>query len=272
MTGQILHLVSDSTGETALAVSRACLVQFENLAIQEHVWSMVRSPDQLESVISEISDNPGLVVYTLLDPILQRRLEEACWGLQLPCVAVLDPVFNAFAMHWGAPSARQPGRQHSLDADYFKRIAAMEFALAHDDGQGTWDLADADVIVLGVSRTSKTPTCLYLANRGVKAANIPLVLDMILPDDVLNSKALIVGLTNSPTHLVELRKTRLRELNEDKTTAYIDLEQVQQEVLQARKLFSRHGWPIIDVSRRAIEETAAEIITLLQKQMQERVL
>jgi [pyruvate, water dikinase]-phosphate phosphotransferase / [pyruvate, water dikinase] kinase len=272
MTGQILHLISDSTGETAQAVARACLVQFEGLEVTEQIWSMVRSAEQLESVIAAISDNPGLVVYTLLDPLLQRRLQEACWALQLPCVAVLEPVLSAFAMHWGAPSVRQPGRQHTLDADYFKRIAAMEFALAHDDGQGTWDLKDADVILLGVSRTSKTPTCLYLANRGVKAANIPLVLDMNIPDEVLTSKALIVGLTNTPSHLVELRRARLRELHEARTTAYIDLEQVQQEVNQARRIFSKQGWPVIDVSRRAIEETAAEIMTLLHQQAQERVL
>jgi len=170
----------------------------------------------------------------------------------------------------GLESQSQPGRQHILDADYFRRIEAMEYALQHDDGQATWNLAEADVILIGVSRCSKTPTCLYLANRGIKAANIPLVPGVPLPDGLeQQTKALIVGLTNDPTHLVQLRRTRLQELNEVRVTDYIDLERVRDEVTQARRLFSRHGWPVIDVSRRAIEETAAEIIGLLSARTQE---
>ena len=265
-----LHLVSDSTGETVAAVARACLVQFEGMHLTEHPWPMVRSPAQLERVVEHIKAQPGLVIFTLVDPALRQQLQDACWALQLPCVAVLDPVLNAMSAYVGLESQSQPGRQHILDADYFRRIEAMEYALQHDDGQATWNLAEADVILIGVSRCSKTPTCLYLANRGIKAANIPLVPGVPLPDGLeQQTKALIVGLTNDPTHLVQLRRTRLQELNEVRVTDYIDLERVRDEVTQARRLFSRHGWPVIDVSRRAIEETAAEIIGLLSARTQE---
>lgn len=265
-----LHLVSDSTGETVTAVARACLVQFEQVEVTEHSWSMVRSASQIDAIAAEIGKLPGLVLFTLVDRDLRQRLQDACWALQLPCVAVLDPVLNAMAAHLGIESASQPGRQHALDADYFRRIEAMEFSLAHDDGQASWDISEADVILLGVSRTSKTPTCLYLANRGVKAANIPLVPGVPLPEEITAlTVPLIVGLTNNPEHLVELRRTRLKELNEHSQTDYIDIERVRTEVTEARKLFSRHGWPVIDVSRRAIEETAAEVITLLNARKRE---
>lgn len=265
-----LHLVSDSTGETVSAVARACLVQFEGVSVTEHAWHMVRTPPLLEKVVATIAAQPGLVLFTLIDRAMRQQLQDACWARQIPCVAVMDPVLNAMAAYLGMESAAQPGRQHNMDAEYFRRIEAMEYALAHDDGQGTWDLTQADVILLGVSRTSKTPTCIYLANRGVRAANIPLVPGVPLPEEIVSqTKALVVGLTNDPAHLVALRRTRLQELNEQRNTDYIDLERVRAEVQEARKLFSRHGWPVIDVSRRAIEETAAEVLALLQARRQE---
>jgi [pyruvate, water dikinase]-phosphate phosphotransferase / [pyruvate, water dikinase] kinase len=260
-----LHLVSDSTGETASAMARACLVQFEGTEVTEHAWHMVRTSALLDNVIKVIEQQPGLVLFTLIDRTMRQQLQDACWARQIPCVAVLDPVLNAMASYLGVESSAQPGRQHHMDAEYFRRIEAMEYAITHDDGQATWDLTQADVILLGVSRTSKTPTCIYLANRGIKAANIPLVPGVPLPEEIVTqSRAMVVGLTNDPSYLVELRRTRLKELNEDRSTDYIDLERVRAEVQEARKLFSRHGWPVIDVSRRAIEETAAEVMTLLQ--------
>lgn len=266
-----LHLVSNSTGETVAGVAKACLVQFEGVNVSQYSWTMIRSQAQIDRVIEEIRRQPGLVLFTLVDRELRQYLQDACWQQQLPCVAVLDPVLNALAAHLGTDFKSQPGRQHALDQDYFKRIEAMEYALAHDDGQATWDLQDADVILLGVSRTSKTPTCLYLANRGIKAANIPLVPGVPLPDAFASLKTpLVVGLTNSPEHLVELRRTRLKELNETSTTDYINLEQVRSEITEARRLFSRHNWPVIDVSRRAIEETAAEIAALLDMKRREQ--
>lgn len=267
-----LHLVSDSTGETVMGVARACLVQFENVDVTEYSWNMIRSAAQLDKVVSEIRRLPGLVLFTLVDRELRQSLQDACWQLQLPCVAVLDPVLNAMTAHLGIDFKSQPGRQHALDAEYFRRIEAMEYALAHDDGQANWDLKDADVILLGVSRTSKTPTCLYLANRGIKAANIPLVQGVALPEGFEEmTHPLIVGLTNNPEQLVELRRTRLREMQENAETGYIDIEQVRAEITEARRLFSRHGWPVIDVSRRAIEETAAEVATLLAERKREGV-
>ncbi len=268
-----LHLVSDSTGETVSGVARACLVQFEDIEVSEYSWNMVRSPLQLEKVMEEVRRLPGLVLFTLVDRELRQALQDACWQLQLPCVAVLDPVLNAMTAHLGVDFKSQPGRQHALDAEYFKRIEAMEYALAHDDGQNNWNLKDADVILLGVSRTSKTPTCLYLANRGIKAANIPLVPGFTLPDGFEEmTHPLIVGLTNNPEQLVELRRTRLREMNEGNETDYIDIEQVRSEITEARRLFSKHGWPVIDVSRRAIEETAAEVASLLAERKREGAL
>lgn len=265
-----LHLVSDSTGETVSGIARACLAQFDELDIHEYSWPMVRSTAQVDRLMEQVRRLPGLVLFTLVDRELRQYLQDACWQAQTPCVAVLDPVLNAMAAHLGVEFTSRPGRQHALDADYFRRIEAMEYAIAHDDGQASWDLADADVILLGVSRTSKTPTCLYLANRGIKAANIPLVPGIPLPEGVERFSApLIVGLTNNPEQLVELRRTRLRELQENSETDYIDPERVRTELAEARRLFSRHDWPVIDVSRRAIEETAAEVMALLAARKQE---
>jgi len=265
-----LHLVSDSTGETVSSLARACLVQFEDVKVIEYSWPMIRSTAQIDRVMEAIQKQPGLVLFTLVDRELRQYLQDACWQLQLPCVAVLDPVLNAVAAHLGTDFTSQPGRQHALDADYFKRIEAMEYALAHDDGQASWDLQDADIILLGVSRTSKTPTCLYLANRGYKVSNIPLVPGVPLPESIETlTRPLIVGLTNNPEQLVELRRTRLKEMNEQNETAYIDLERVKAELVEARRLFARNNWPVIDVSRRAIEETAAEVIALLHARQRE---
>jgi regulator of PEP synthase PpsR (kinase-PPPase family) len=267
-----LHLVSDSTGETVAAVARACLVQFDGVHVIEHSWPMVRSLPQVDRMVEDIQKTPGLVVFTLVNPEIREYLQNKCWSLQIPCVAVLDPVLSAMASHLGLESKSQPGRQHVMDADYFRRIAAMEFALAHDDGQNTNKLFEADVILLGASRTSKTPTCLYLANRGVKAANIPLVPGVPLPDELANLKTpLIIGLSKDPQQLVELRRTRLRELHESSATDYIDLEHVRREIQEARRLFAERGWPVIDVSRRAIEETAAEIVSLLAQHQKKDV-
>lgn len=266
-----LHLVSDSTGETVGAMARACMVQFEAAEVSEFNWPMMRTPAQIDRMMTEVRSNPGLVLFTLVDRELRQYLQDACWALQLPCVAVLDPVLNAMAAQLGTEFRNQPGRQHALDADYFRRIEAMEFSMAHDDGQASWDLAEADVILLGVSRTSKTPTCMYLANRGIRAANIPLVPGVPLPEGIEQLEhPLIVGLTNNPDYLVELRRTRLKELQESRDTDYIDPERVRAEVAEARRLFSRNNWPVIDVSRRAIEETAAEVASLLKEHRREK--
>jgi [pyruvate, water dikinase]-phosphate phosphotransferase / [pyruvate, water dikinase] kinase len=267
MTQVHLHLVSDSTGETIHSVARACLAQFEGLNVTEHLWSMARTPGALRNVLDGIASHPGFVLYTLVNDELRSVLEQGCRQLNLPCLSVLDPVILAFGRHFGMRSRGQPGRQHQLSAEYFGRIEAMEFALRHDDGQGTWDLKRADVILVGVSRTSKTPTCMYLANRGIRAANVPIVPGVALPadlDDVKN--ILVVGLTKDPSRLVQVRRNRLEQIRDEGNLTYTDIEAVKREVTSARRLFTERGWPVIDVTRRSIEETAASVLTLLAQQ------
>ena len=261
-----LHLVSDATGETINSVARACVIQFDQVRPIEHFWNLVRTERQLELVLDAIRTNPGLVMFTLVDEGLRRKLQDFCREMQVPCIPVLDPLINALAAYLGLESQRQPGRQHALDAEYFGRMDAMDFALSHDDGQSGWDLHEADVVLLGVSRTSKTPTCIYLANRGVKAANIPIVPGCPLPPELAKlTRPMIVGLTKDPDRLIQIRRNRLKLLNQGETSTYVDPEVVRAEVTEARRMFSRNGWPVIDVTRRSIEETAAEIMMLLAR-------
>ncbi|HVI52768.1 MAG TPA: pyruvate, water dikinase regulatory protein [Candidatus Sulfotelmatobacter sp.] len=256
-----LHLVSDATGETLNSVARACLVQFEKVEAITHPWWLVRTEKQVERVITGIEANPGLVLATVLDGGVRGLLEEACRHMHVPFVPVLDPVMGALAGYLDSEFGAQPGRQHVLDAEYFRRIDAMHFTLAHDDGQLLHDLDDADVILVGISRTSKTPTCMYLANRGLKAANIPLVPGIEPPPELFQAKRpLIVGLTKEPKSLTDIRRSRLQFLNHDGEADYADLDKVREEVAMARRLFTRHNWPVIDVSRRSIEEASAAIL------------
>ena len=212
---------------TIHSVARACLAQFDGVEADEHNWTLVRTPGQVEKILGNIAENPGIVMFTLVSDVLRRTLQDGCRDLQIPCIPVLDPVLAALGSHLGIQSRGQPGRQHELDSEYFERIDAMTFALNHDDGQAVWNLHNADVILLGVSRTSKTPTCIYLANRGVKAANIPIVPGVPLPQDVFELGAvgpLVVGLTKEVESLVQIRRNRLRLLSEDHETDYIDPE------------------------------------------------
>ncbi len=260
-----LHLVSDATGETNHQVARACLVQFDGTRAKEHVWSLVRTNSYLDKVIAGLETNPGPVLFTLVDAELRCRLEEACRRLELPCIPVLDPVVTALAAFMGRESAPRPGRQHEMDAAYFQRIEAMDYTLAHDDGQLVHDLEDADIVIVGVSRTSKTPTSLYLANRGYKTANIPIVPDVPLPTELFGLKRpFVVAFTTDPNRLIQVRRYRVLMLKQREETDYVALEQVRREVSQARQLFNKNGWPIIDVTRRSIEETAASVLQRLE--------
>jgi [pyruvate, water dikinase]-phosphate phosphotransferase / [pyruvate, water dikinase] kinase len=261
-----LHLVSDSTGETVHSVARACLVQFDEAEAVEHVWSMVRTRGQIERVIAGVAANPGVVLFTLVSETLRQMLQEGCRRIQVPVIPVLDPVIGALAAYLGRQSRGLPGKQHLLDNGYFARIDAMTFALNHDDGQSSWGLDDADVCLVGVSRTSKTPTCLYLANRSIKAANVPFVPGVPLPTELLAAKhPLIVGLTNDPQRLIQLRRHRLEVLHHDYPGGYTEIEAVRAEVREARRVFAERRWPVIDVTRRSIEETAASIMKLLAR-------
>jgi regulator of PEP synthase PpsR (kinase-PPPase family) len=267
-----VHLVSDSTGETVSSVARACLVQYEGIFVQEHVWSLIRTPGQMEKVMQAVERDRGPVLYTLVDPELRDSVRDHCRRLQLPCVGVLDQAMSVLAVHFHSKSEQWPGRQHQLDDGYFDRIDAMHYTLAHDDGQSTHDLEDADVILVGPSRTSKTPTCVYLANRGVRAANVPLVPLVGPPPELETAKRpLIVGLITDPDRLVQIRVNRLRLLQQDTESEYTDMEQVMQEIQDARRLYARRKWATIDVTRRSIEETAAAIMQMLAARREKKM-
>ena len=258
-----LHLVSDATGETLIAVSRAAAAQYQGISAIEHVYPLVRTATQLDRVLSELEAAPGMVLYTLVEPDLAKRLEESCRDYGCPCLSVLDPVLSLFQSYLGTASTQRPGAQHVLNGDYFKRIDALNYTMMHDDGQLPPDLETADVILVGISRTSKTPTSIYLANRGIKTSNIPLV-PGIAPPPALESvrRPLVVGLVASPERIVQIRQNRLLTLRASDDTPYVDRLAVAEEVAFSRKLCARHNWPLIDVTRRSIEETAAAILDL----------
>jgi regulator of PEP synthase PpsR (kinase-PPPase family) len=256
-----LHLVSDATGETLIAVSRAATAQYQGVASIEHVYPLVRTHEQLDRVISEIEAAPGLVLFTLVDQELSARLEASCKESGCPCLSVLTPVHAMIQSYLGAVSTPRPGAQHMLNADYFRRIDALNFTMLHDDGQLAEDLEEADVVLVGISRTSKTPTSIYLANRGIKTANIPLVPGISPPPQLETLvKPLVVGLVASTDRIIQIRQNRLLSLNATDNTDYVDKDSVADEMAKARRLFSRHDWPVIDVTRRSIEEAAATII------------
>jgi regulator of PEP synthase PpsR (kinase-PPPase family) len=258
-----LHLVSDATGETLITVSRAVAAQYQGVSSIEHVYPLVRSRARLDQVIAEIAASPGIVLFTLVDHELGRRLEVACAEIGMPSHSVLQPILNLFQSYIGTVSTPRPGAQHILNADYFRRIDALNFTMMHDDGQQSENYEAADVLLVGVSRTSKTPTSIYLANRGIKTANIPLVPKVPLPRSIAHlRKPLVVGLLATPERIVQIRTNRLLSMNASEDSPYVDRLLVADEVAQSRKLFNDHAWPIIDVTRRSIEETAAAIIDL----------
>jgi regulator of PEP synthase PpsR (kinase-PPPase family) len=259
-----VHLVSDSTGETLAGVMRASCAQFDNIYPIEASYFLVRSARQLDRVLKEIEAAPGPVMYTITSMEHRARLEDFCTSLGLPCVAILDPVLDMFSRYLGLHLNNTVGAGRTLDASYFRRIDALNYAMAHDDGQGGVALRDAEVVLVGVSRTSKTPTSVYLANRGVRAANVPIVPTAPLPDELFQEDApFIVGLTVSVDRLVQIRRNRLAAMNENRSSAYAEEEAVREEIRFAQRLFERHGWPVIDVSRRSVEETAAAVLNLL---------
>ena len=259
-----LHLVSDATGETLNSIAKAACAQFEGIDVEEHFYALVRSSRQLERVVEHIREEPGLVYFTIVNPELRQELEAQCMALGVPYQGVLDSPIAMMKQFLGATETRRPGTQHDLDQRYLHRIEALNYTMAHDDGQALDKLNDADVVLIGASRTSKTPTCVYLSIRGVRAANVPFVPGIDLPPQLFTAeKPLIVGLWASPDRLVQLRRNRMITLGEKRDTSYVDLEAVRAEVTATRKLYEKHGWPAIDVSRRSVEETAAAVLNLL---------
>jgi regulator of PEP synthase PpsR (kinase-PPPase family) len=264
-----LHLISDATGETLNSIARATVSQFEHVSFVYHRWSLVRTRFQLHRVLEGIEAEPGPVMSTLLDAGLRAELEGMCERLGLRVVNVLDQVMSMLQEESGEKAASRPGRQYVLDADYFRRIDAMHFVLAHDDGQAQAGIAEADVVLVGVSRSSKTPTSFYLANRGVKAANVPLVPGLPDPPGLVEPTCPVIGLTLDPPALIEIRRHRLRMIAHGgpmrhDSVDYIDQDAVKDELLWARRLCNRRGWPVIDVTRRSIEETAATVLQLME--------
>lgn len=261
-----IHLVSDSTGETLNAMAKAVIARFEGVIPIEHIYALVRSKRQMDRVLAEIEASPGIVMHTIVDRELRAELEEGCRRLDMPALAALDPLVVATSRYLGASLTTRVGAQHALDTEYFNRIEALNFAMAHDDGHSLAHLEQAEVVLVGVSRTSKTPTCIYLAHRGVRAANVPLVPGQE-PPEVLSqlTRPLIVGLTASPDRIVQIRRNRLLSLHEQRESDYIDQDAVREEIIKARRYLERQGWPVIDVTRRSIEETSAQIINLLSE-------
>lgn len=262
-----LHLISDATGETLIAAGRAAAAQYKGARAIEHIYPLIRTERQLLSVLEEIDNAPGIVLYTVVDQELASLIDRRCAEMGLPCVSVLEPVLAVFQSYLGAPAGRRVGAQHVLDADYFRRIEALNFTMEHDDGQLIHEVGDADVVLVGISRTSKTPTSIYLANRGIKTANLPIVMGVPVPDSVIHAeKPLIVGLIATAERISHVRTNRIlgTSIGFD-TQSYVDRTVIAQELGYMRQLCSRHGWPIIDVSRRSIEETAAAIVALRGK-------
>jgi regulator of PEP synthase PpsR (kinase-PPPase family) len=269
-----LHLVSDSTGETLITVARAVAAQYANVTPVEHVYPLVRSQKQLDRVLTEIEEAPGIVLFTLLEKDLVGRLEAKCQEINIPSLSIIGPVMQLFQAYLGASTTGRVGAQHTLNAEYFKRIDALNYCMLHDDGQHVEGLEEADVVLVGVSRTSKTPTSIYLANRGIRTANVPLVPGIALPHQLEHlTKPLVVSLHATPERLIQVRQNRLLSMgassgNDD----YIDRQSVTDEVTFARRLSAKFNWALLDVTRRSIEETAAAIMKLLADRQRQRPL
>ncbi len=266
------HLVSDATGETVHAIARASLARFPEVRPAEHIYALVTSEESLEEILPQILRHPGPVIYTLVSPSLERRLQSFCRAKNLPAISALSPIVAALGNYLGSKRETSlPGGQHVMDEAYFQRMEALDFAIAHDDGQMAETLDEADIILLGVSRTSKTPTCIYLAHRGIKAANVPLVPDLPLPDRLESLQTpLIVGLLASPARLAQVRQKRLAAHLDPSASSYSDPDRVQEEALFAQRLFARLGCPVVDVTHCSVEETAAAVANLLRERGERR--
>ena len=259
-----IHLVSDSTGETVHQVTRAALAQFSHVKASEHIWTLVRSSAHVQTIRSGLERNPGILLYSIVDPKIRAELEALCQDLNVPNLSILDPLVDLFTTVLGYKQNSRPGGQHKLDRAYFERMAAVEFAVNHDDGLNMESLQNAQILLVGVSRTSKTPTSMYLANRGYWIANYALVPGVPFPLQLMEKfpNLFIVGLTTDPKRLAHVRRNRLAHLTDKSNQNYADMEKISEELSAARRLFSQQSWPVLDVSRRSVEETAAAILHL----------
>lgn len=259
-----LHLISDATGETLNTVARAATAQYSDYKPIEHIYALVRTPKQLQRVLADIERQPGIVLFTIINPEVRQQLETYCARLSVPCISILDPVINSLAQYLNTQSRPQVGGQHALNAEYFRRIDALNFTMAHDDGQNVDGLEKADVVLVGISRTSKTPTSIYLAQRGIKTANVPIVPGVAVPAKLRElSNPLVVGLIASAERIAQIRRHRLLALHETRESSYADARHITDEIVHMKKLCSQQNWPLIDVTRRSVEETAASVLNLL---------
>ena len=256
-----------------ITVARAVAAQYANVTAVEHVYPLVRSQKQLDRVLDEIEEAPGIVLFTLLEKDLVGRLEAKCQDINVPSLSIIGPVMQLFEAYLGAATTGRVGAQHVLNAEYFNRIDALTYTMIHDDGQHVEGLENADIVLVGVSRTSKTPTSIYLANRGIRTANVPLVPGIPLPHQLETlKKPLVVSLHATPERLIQVRQNRLLSMGaETGNDDYIDRQSVTDEVAYARKLSAKFGWAQLDVTRRSIEETAAAILKLFTDRQRQRL-
>jgi regulator of PEP synthase PpsR (kinase-PPPase family) len=259
-------MISDATGETLEAIARAVTVQFPNVQPVTHIYALIRTPAQLLRVLKHVEDKPGIVLFTLNAENIRLQLESACQKLNIPAVAVLDPTLTSLRDYLGAESIPTIGGQHEINKNYFRRIEALNFSMSHDDGQNTDTINEADIVILGISRTSKTPTAIYLANRGYKTANIPLIHGLPIVKSVFEAtNPLMVCLVAKPDYILHIRRNRLKSLNADQNSDYVDIRAIATEIRETRELAALQDWTTIDVTDRSIEELSAEILNNYQR-------
>jgi regulator of PEP synthase PpsR (kinase-PPPase family) len=261
-----VYLVSDSTGETLDRIFLSLKSQFSNFEYEKKEFAFIRTEQQIDKLIKECNKiNNSIILYTIVETKLAKYLANQSENFSVPCFGVLGNLILSFSKLLNQKAIHKPSAQHVLDEDYYKRIEAIQFTMSHDDGKKVDDLDSADVVLLGVSRTSKTPTSIYLANRGYKTVNIPLVLNQKIPADLYsNNSSCIVGLIADPERLSDIRRNRVAIMQDQNLKEYTDLDSIKKEVEDSRKLFKKNSWPIIDVTRRSVEETAASILKIIE--------
>ena len=261
-----VYLVSDSTGETLDRIFLSLKSQFANFDYEKKEFAFVRTEQQIDKIIKECNKSENsLILYTIVETKLAKYIAKQSEINDVPCFGILGNLILSFSKLLNQKAIHKPSAQHVLDDDYYKRIEAIQFTMTHDDGKKVDDINNADVILLGVSRTSKTPTSIYLANRGYKTINIPLVPDRKLPENLIsNTKACIIGLIADPERLADIRRNRVAIMKDHKIKEYTELEYIKKEVNESKNLFKRNNWPIIDVTRRSVEETAASILKIIE--------
>ena len=260
-----IYLISDSTGETLDRIFMALKAQFKDFKYQVHQFSFTRTENQIGQILEEVEKNKeSVILYTIVDTKLAKFLIEETTKKKIPCFGVLGDLILKFSKLLNQKATHLPSGQHALDEEYYERVEAIQFTMNHDDGNMIEDINKSDIILLGVSRTSKTPTSIYLANRGYKISNIPLVNENSIPEYLLKNPSLtcVVGLTTEPKRLIDLRKNRMNLIKEQENIEYINIEKITEEIESAKKTFKKYNWPVIDVTRKSVEETAASIIKI----------